>query len=108
MSDHNHGHDNHGHNGHGKHEHKSHTKEYIIVFFVLTILTVLEIKIPELDTAYVYKAIGLVGLALGKALIVAYYYMHLKEETKWLKFIAAIPISAAFYATALILESAYR
>lgn len=108
MSDNNHGLENHGNDDHVKHEHKSHTKEYVIVFFVLTLLTVLEIKIPELDTAYVYKAIGLVGLAVGKALIVAYYYMHLKEETKWLKFIAAIPIAAVFYAAALILESIYR
>ncbi|NOT77417.1 MAG: cytochrome C oxidase subunit IV family protein [Bacteriovoracaceae bacterium] len=90
------------------HEHKSHTKEYIIVFFVLTFLTVVELMIPGLDTAYSNKAIGLIGLAVGKALVVAYFYMHLKEETAWLKFIAAIPISAAFYAVALILESKFR
>jgi caa(3)-type oxidase subunit IV len=91
-----------------KHEHKSHTKEYVIVFFVLTFLTILELMIPGLKTVYMYKAIGLVGLAVGKACIVAYFYMHLKEETRWLKFIAAIPISAAFYAVALMIESLYR
>jgi cytochrome c oxidase subunit 4 len=91
-----------------KHEHKSHTKEYVIVFFVLTFLTVLELMIPGLKTVYMYKAIGLVGLAVGKACIVAYFYMHLKEETRWLKFIAAVPISAAFYAVALMFESIYR
>jgi cytochrome c oxidase subunit 4 len=93
---------------HHHHEHKSHTKEYIIVFFVLSFLTALELAIPGLNTVYAYKAFGLVGLAFGKALVVAYFYMHLKEETRWLKFIAAIPISAAFYAAALILESMYR
>lgn len=98
----------HQHDNHGHHEHKSHTKEYIIVFFVLTFLTVLELMIPGLKTAYAYKAAGLVGLAVGKALIVAYFYMHLKEETRWLKFIAAVPISAAMYAVGLILESMYR
>lgn len=91
-----------------KHEHKSHTKEYVIVFFVLTFLTVLELMIPGLKTVYMYKAVGLVGLAVGKACIVAYFYMHLKEETRWLKFIAAIPITAAFYAVALMLESLNR
>jgi cytochrome c oxidase subunit 4 len=34
--------------------------------------------------------------------------MHLKEETAWLKYIAAVPISAAFYAAALVLEGMYR
>jgi cytochrome c oxidase subunit 4 len=90
------------------HEHKSHTKEYVIVFFVLTFLTILELMIPGLKTVYAYKAIGLVGLAIGKACIVAYFYMHLKEETRWMKFIACIPISAALYACALMLESMYR
>lgn len=91
-----------------KHEHKSHTKEYVIVFFVLTFLTLLELAIPGLNTAYHYKAIGLVALAMGKACIVAYFYMHLKEETRWMTLIACIPLSAALYAAALILESMYR
>lgn len=90
------------------HQYKSHTKEYIIVFFVLTLLTGLELMIPGLNSPYHYKAIGLVGLAMGKAGIVAYFYMHLKEETGWLKLIACIPLSAAMYAAALILESMYR
>lgn len=94
---------------HNQHEeHKSHTAEYVIVFFVLTILTVLELMIPGLKTEYSYKAIGLVALAVGKALVVAYFYMHLKEETRWMKLIAAVPISAALYAAVLILESMYR
>ena len=91
-----------------KHEHKSHTKEYVIVFFVLTFLTLLELAIPGLETAYHYKAIALVSLAVGKAFIVAYFYMHLKEETAWLKLIACVPISAAIFAATLILESMYR
>lgn len=105
--------DNHNHHGHDHdhahaHPHKSHTTEYVVIFFVLTILTVVELVIPGLNTPYAYKAAGLIGLAAGKACIVAYFYMHLKEETAWLKFIAAVPISAVLYAVALILESAYR
>ena len=90
-------------------EHESHTKEYIIIFFVLAFLTVLELIIPTLkNVEYFYRASGLTFLAMGKALVVAFYYMHLKEETRWLKFIAAIPISAAVYAAVVILESVYR
>jgi caa(3)-type oxidase subunit IV len=99
MSEHNH---NHGH------EHPSHTKEYIFIFFLLTALTIVELMIPGLNTPYAYKAIGLIGLAFGKACIVAYFYMHLKEETVWLKLIAAVPLSAVIYAVGLILESHYR
>jgi cytochrome c oxidase subunit IV len=93
---------------HAPHQHHSHRKEYIIIFVVLAVLTALELFIPGLKVAYAYKASSLVLLALGKALIVAYYYMHLKDETRWLKFIAAIPISAGVYAIVLILESMYR
>lgn len=90
------------------HAHKSHTVEYIIVFVVLSLLTALELAIPDLKVAYHLKAIALVGLAFGKAFVVAYFYMHLKEEKGWLKFIAAIPIFAVMYAIFLILESVYR
>jgi cytochrome c oxidase subunit 4 len=90
------------------HPHKSHTKEYIIVFFALSLLTALELMIPGSKIAYALKAVGLIGLALGKAFIVAYFYMHLKEEKAWLKFIAAIPISAAIFAIVIILESQFR
>jgi caa(3)-type oxidase subunit IV len=89
-------------------EHKSHTKEYIIIFFILTFLTIIELFIPGLHVKYVYKAIGLIGLALGKACIVAYFYMHLNAETKWLKIIAAVPCMAGVYAVALIMESVFR
>jgi caa(3)-type oxidase subunit IV len=89
-------------------EHHSHTKEYVIIFFILTFLTVIELFIPGLKVAYSYKAIGLIGLAIGKACIVAYFYMHLKTETKWLKLIAAIPCLAGVYAVGLIMESVFR
>lgn len=88
--------------------HKGHKKEYMIIFFMLAVLTIIEIVIPGLKTAYVYKASSLVLLALGKAFLVAFYYMHLKQETKWLKFIAVVPISAFFYACVVMLESLYR
>ena len=90
------------------HVHKSHTTEYVIVFFALTLLTGLELAIPGLSVEYYLKAISLVGLAFGKAFVVAYFYMHLKEEKAWLKFIAALPILAVCFAAVLILESIYR
>jgi len=90
-------------------EHKSHKKEYFVIFFVLAILTVLEVgvaEIPGIDK--VIKAVSLTLLAVAKALIVAMYYMHLKDETKWLKFIASIPLLAAVFATVLCLEGYFK
>ena len=87
---------------------KGHRKEYFIIFFALAVLTLMELKIPSLDVAYSIKASSLTLLACGKAFLVAFYYMHLKDETRWMKFIAAVPISAALYAAVVILETLYR
>jgi caa(3)-type oxidase subunit IV len=91
------------------HVHKSHKKEYIIIFFILAALTALEIWVAEVPGISKFnKGASLTLLAVGKAFIVAFYYMHLKEETKWLKFIAAIPIMAGVYATVLCLEATFK
>lgn len=88
---------------------KGHAKEYIIVFIILTILTVVELFIPGLaNVSHMTKGILLTILAVGKAFFVAYFFMHLKEEKPWLKFIAAVPLSAAVYAYVLVLEGIYR
>jgi cytochrome c oxidase subunit 4 len=88
--------------------HKSHVKEYVIIFILLGVLTVMELAVPELKIAYAKKAIALTLLALAKAFMVGYYYMHLKDEKGWLKFIALIPLSAALYFIMVALESVYR
>lgn len=98
----------HSHHSHSAQPHKSHKKEYLIIFAVLAILTAVEIAIPELDTTKFLKASSLTFLAVGKAFLVAYYFMHLKEETKWMKFIAAVPISAVLYATMVVCETLFR
>jgi len=91
------------------HEHKSHKKEYLVVFLVLAILTAIEIWVAETaGISKMGKGSSLTLLAVGKAFIVAYYYMHLKEETKWTKLIAAVPIMAGVYATVLCLEAIYK
>lgn len=101
MAQHAHSNESHGHH--------SHKKQYIVIFVVLAILTVIEIWAAELKQLTKFqKGSALTFLAVGKAFIVAYYYMHLKEETKWLKFIAAVPILAGVYATVLCLEATFK
>lgn len=88
--------------------HKSHKAEYFKVFFVLTALTIIELIIPSVSLSKLAKGSSLTFLALGKAAIVGWSYMHLKEETKWMRFVALIPISAFIYAAVVVLESIYR
>ena len=90
------------------HTYHSHAKKYWYVFALLTILTIAELFAAEGGFSYSFKAWSLTILAVGKAVAVAYWYMHLDEEKGWLRFIAAIPISAALYAGVLILEAMYR
>lgn len=90
------------------HSHKSHRAEYFKVFIVLTVLTVVELIVPAMSISQFAKASSLTVLALGKAAVVGWFYMHLKEETAWLKFIALIPLAAFVYAAVVILESLYR
>ena len=86
----------------------SHKKEYILIFFALTALTVLELFVPDMDASKMSKGMILSALAITKVGMVAWYFMHLKEERGWLKFIAFIPVTAFLYALVLILEVLYR
>ena len=88
--------------------HKSHKKEYFMIFFFLTALTVLELIIPNMTLSAFARGSSLTVLALGKAALVGWSYMHLKDETHWMRFVALIPISAFIYAAVVVLESIYR
>jgi cytochrome c oxidase subunit 4 len=99
------------HGGHHGHDHKAHVRGYMRVFVVLIVLTVLEVGVahPSLGIAKNLLVTGLVALALGKAAIVALYYMHLKGETKFMKWTVVFPVAfPALYAFILIAEGMYR
>jgi cytochrome c oxidase subunit IV len=90
-------------------EHKSHKKEYFLVFLALGVLTLIELFIPGTKGLSTFaKGSALTFLAVGKACLVAYFYMHLKDETRYMKYLAMVPISAAFYAVVVVLESMFR
>ncbi|MFN0205121.1 MAG: cytochrome C oxidase subunit IV family protein [Planctomycetota bacterium] len=100
-------------------------KEYMMIFGALTVLTIVEVAIPMLSdkyggkkTAYDAKLFfsfmphwttsALLALSVVKAGLVGMFFMHLKHETKWLKFIAVLPAIAALYAVMLGAEAFYR
>ena len=90
---------------------KPHFKEYFVILGVLTVLT-----LAELGVVYLESMIGkglvvgaLVALAISKAAIVGLYYMHLKHETRVLKWVVFGPLTLPFiYAVILIAEATWR
>ena len=90
------------------HAYHSHAKKYFLVFILLSVLTIAELIAAEGGFPYMVKAVSITILAMGKAFAVAYWYMHLDEEKGWLRFIAAIPLSAFVYGAVLIMEAVSR
>jgi caa(3)-type oxidase subunit IV len=84
------------------------TKQYILIWAVLAVLTVLEILVATQLPHTTSRWMCLVLLAVSKAACVALWYMHLKLERGWLKFIAVLPATAAVYALVLMREVVAR
>ncbi len=100
----------HAAHGDGEHEHKPNRKEYWVIFVALLVLTVLEVAVAQIPgISKNLMRLSLVGMALGKAVLVALFYMHLKHETRVLRWTVAVPLATpALYAVVLISEAAWR
>ena len=85
-------------------------KQYWVIFVVLAVLTALEVGVvyvPGISKASLITA--LILLAVVKAAIVAFYYMHLSHDTVIMKWSIALPLSMpAIYAVVLIGDAAWR
>ncbi|HWE23486.1 MAG TPA: cytochrome C oxidase subunit IV family protein [Myxococcales bacterium] len=87
----------------------SHRREYLAIFFVLFVLTVLEVGVAYVHGHKHQVVAALFGLALVKASCVALFFMHLKWETRVLRAIVVIPLALpVMYATVLIAEAIWR
>jgi len=86
---------------HGK---TSHRQLYFQIFGALTFLTLAEVGVTYGPPSMKYIIVAvLVGLALGKAALVAAFYMHLRFEKSTLALIAAVPLFlCVFLAFALL------
>lgn len=74
-----------------KHDHPN----YMLIFWWLLGLTIAELAaaaIPVGAIPYMLKVFLLVGMALGKAALVAAYFMHLRFEKSTLSLIAVTPL----------------
>jgi cytochrome c oxidase subunit IV len=64
---------------------------YMKVFWVLLVLTVLEYGYARLPVSFVVKVVGLASLATLYAFLVAWFFMHLKFEGRWI-YLMLIPV----------------
>jgi cytochrome c oxidase subunit 4 len=88
----------------GEHKHPN----YMAIFWILAVLTVIEIAVVFLPFAKVVNGTLLTGLAVGKAALVAMYFMHLKFETRTLGLIAITPLAIATLLVFVILPDAFH
>lgn len=70
--------------------HKEHPR-YMLIFVWLAVLTAIEIGVAIPEYSIIIKGILLIGLACGKAFLVAAYFMHLKLEKRTLAAIVITP-----------------
>ena len=67
-------------------------RRYFKVFFMLGLLTMLEVGVIYLPIPHFAIVSSLILLAVVKAVLVAMYYMHLATEKTTLKWIALTPM----------------
>ena len=68
---------------------------YIAVFWALLALTLIEVGVFYTHIGRVFFIIALVLLALMKAFLVAWFFMHLRSERWTLVFMTVIPLILA-------------
>ena len=87
----------------------SRARQYLTIFFILFVLTAIEVGVAYLRGHKTEVIVVLFALALVKAACVALFFMHLKWETKVLKATVVIPLMLpVLYAFVLITEAAWR
>jgi cytochrome c oxidase subunit 4 len=75
---------------------QSHSEpNYIAVFWSLLALTLIEVGVFYMHIGRVYFVTALVLLALIKAFLVAWFFMHLRSERWTLIFMTVIPLVLA-------------
>jgi len=87
----------------------SRARQYLIIFFALFLLTVIEVAVTYVQGHKTQVVLALFTLAAVKAACVALFFMHLKWETRVLRATVVIPLSLpVLYALILISEAAWR
>jgi cytochrome c oxidase subunit 4 len=76
---------------------------YMVIWGALAVLTAIEVGVAFLGLGRSTTILALLGLAIWKALLVAWYFMHLKYESNVLRIVAAAPLIPAAILILLVL-----
>lgn len=77
---------------------------YMTVWAVLFALTMGEVFYAFLDLPKLWLAVGLILMAVWKAVLVALYYMHLRFEPKRLWVLAVSPLPLAVILVVVVMQ----
>ncbi len=85
-------------------------RESLVVFVVLGILVLFELGIVKMPGIPRGPAmVALIALAISKALLIGFFFMHLRSETRTLKLTVLAPfLFPALYALVLVGDAAWR
>lgn len=94
----------------GVHARATHRTQYVVVFVVLGVLTLVELGVARTEgIARPAVVVALVALAIAKAALIALFYMHLRFETRILRLTVLGPLVApALYGIVLVAEASVR
>jgi len=93
------------------HDPASQRGQYITIFLILGFLTFLELFVPSVYGSRwsgTTKMLLLCILAFAKAALVFMYFMHMKHEAKWVRWIGYTPIYMGMAVIIIMLETSYR
>ena len=81
---------------HGAGAHAGHNAPYMLIWGILLVLTLAEVGYAFLSLPKVWLALGLIIMAVWKAVLVALFYMHLRWEPKrlWVLAVSPLPLIA--------------
>ena len=80
---------------------------YIKIFIILSVLTVIEIGVTFLRLPKMLIATMLITLAIWKAALVAMHFMHLKMEKTTLSIVAIVPFILCVFLILMLLPDIY-
>ncbi len=88
----------------------AHRAQYVTILILLVVLTLVELGVAR--TSGIPKTaavVALVTLAIAKAALIALFYMHLRFETRILRFTVLGPLVApAVYGLLLMADTTWR
>jgi cytochrome c oxidase subunit 4 len=78
-------------------------KIYTVVFVALFVLTILELYVGDIFKEKNAQVAALIALMMAKALLVVLYYMHLRWESRVLRWLVLLPFLAALFFVTILL-----